>query len=161
MHYGPIRFAEKTSRNTIPADLLWEKNAVPTKKYKLKNTDYKRRPISVQKSLPVEVNATFGIVKCERAPNVNLVLIVLRYELMMANASLALCCADWMLLSSCVQHYHHDSTKSCGQRIYYRLSSVLLFGANATQCLSVHIRNLFSIFIKIDLDSFEKYFDII
>ena len=29
---GPVRFAEKTSRNTVPADLLWEKNIVPAEK---------------------------------------------------------------------------------------------------------------------------------
>jgi len=28
----PVRFAEKTSRNTIPVDLLWKKNIVPAKK---------------------------------------------------------------------------------------------------------------------------------
>ena len=31
-HNGPIRFAEKTSQNIISADLLWEKNTVPTEK---------------------------------------------------------------------------------------------------------------------------------
>ena len=30
--YGPVRFAEKTSRNTVPVDLLWEKNTVPAEK---------------------------------------------------------------------------------------------------------------------------------
>ena len=39
-HNGPIRFAEKTSQNIISADLLWEKNTVPTKK-----TSWKRRII--------------------------------------------------------------------------------------------------------------------
>jgi len=29
---GPVRFAEKTNRNTVPVDLLWEKNTVPTEK---------------------------------------------------------------------------------------------------------------------------------
>ena len=29
---GPVRFAEKTSRNTVPADLLGEKNTVPAEK---------------------------------------------------------------------------------------------------------------------------------
>jgi len=29
---GSVRFAEKTSRNIVPADLLWEKNTVLTKK---------------------------------------------------------------------------------------------------------------------------------
>ena len=29
---GPVRFAEKTSRNTVPTDLLWEKNTVPAEK---------------------------------------------------------------------------------------------------------------------------------
>jgi len=29
---GPVRFAEKTSRNTVSADLLWEKNTVPAEK---------------------------------------------------------------------------------------------------------------------------------
>jgi len=29
---GPVRFAEKTSRNIVPADLLWEKNTVPAEK---------------------------------------------------------------------------------------------------------------------------------
>ena len=39
---GPVRFAEKTNRNTVPADLLGEKNTVPAqKKNKVKNTDYK------------------------------------------------------------------------------------------------------------------------
>jgi len=31
-HIGPVRFAEKISRNTVPANLLGEKNTVPTKK---------------------------------------------------------------------------------------------------------------------------------
>ena len=31
-HIGPVRFAEKTNRNTVPADLLWEKNTVLTEK---------------------------------------------------------------------------------------------------------------------------------
>ena len=39
--YGSIRFAKKISRNTIPADLLWEKNIFGWKN-KLKKTDYKR-----------------------------------------------------------------------------------------------------------------------
>ena len=30
--YGPVSFAEKTSRNTVPADLLGEKNIVPAEK---------------------------------------------------------------------------------------------------------------------------------
>ena len=38
---GPVRFAEKTSQNTVPVDLLWEKNIVPAEKNKLKSTDYK------------------------------------------------------------------------------------------------------------------------
>ena len=29
---GPVCFAEKTSRNTVPADLLWEKNIISVKK---------------------------------------------------------------------------------------------------------------------------------
>jgi len=29
---GPVRFAEKTNRNTVPADLLGEENTVSTKK---------------------------------------------------------------------------------------------------------------------------------
>jgi len=29
---GPVRFAEKTSRNTVSADLLWEKNIIPAEK---------------------------------------------------------------------------------------------------------------------------------
>ena len=29
---GPVRFAEKTSRNTVPVDLLWEKYTVSTEK---------------------------------------------------------------------------------------------------------------------------------
>ena len=29
---GPVRFAEKTSQNTVPADLLWEKNNVSAEK---------------------------------------------------------------------------------------------------------------------------------
>jgi len=29
---GPVRFAEKTSRNTVPADLSGEKNTVSTEK---------------------------------------------------------------------------------------------------------------------------------
>ena len=29
---GPVRFAEKTSRNTVPTNLLWEKNIVPAEK---------------------------------------------------------------------------------------------------------------------------------
>ena len=42
IYIGSVRFAEK-SKNTITADLLWEKNTVTTgKKNKLKNTDYKR-----------------------------------------------------------------------------------------------------------------------
>ena len=32
---GPVRFAEKTSRNTVPADLSWEKNTVLAEKYVL------------------------------------------------------------------------------------------------------------------------------
>ena len=32
----------KTRRNTVPADLLWEKNNILIKKNKLKKTDYKR-----------------------------------------------------------------------------------------------------------------------
>ena len=39
-YFGPVRFAEKTSRNTVPADLLWEKNTVPAEK-----TSWKRRII--------------------------------------------------------------------------------------------------------------------
>ena len=31
---GPVRFAEKTSRNIVPANLLWEKNTVLAKKSK-------------------------------------------------------------------------------------------------------------------------------
>ena len=31
-NFGPVHFAEKTSRNTVPDDLLWEKNTVPAKK---------------------------------------------------------------------------------------------------------------------------------
>jgi len=42
-HISPVRFAEKTSWNIVPADSLWEKNIVPTKNNKLKNTDYKAR----------------------------------------------------------------------------------------------------------------------
>ena len=42
-HIGSVRFAEKTSWNIVPADSLWEKNIVPTKNNKLKNTDYKAR----------------------------------------------------------------------------------------------------------------------
>ena len=38
---GSVRFAEKTSRNIVPADLLWGENIVPAKKNKLKSTDYK------------------------------------------------------------------------------------------------------------------------
>ena len=30
--FGPVRFAEKTSRNTVPADLLREKNTVSAEK---------------------------------------------------------------------------------------------------------------------------------
>ena len=30
--YGPVRFAEKTSRNIVPADLLREKNTVSAEK---------------------------------------------------------------------------------------------------------------------------------
>ena len=41
-YIGPVRFAEKTNRNAAPANLLCEKNTVPAKKNKLKNTDYKR-----------------------------------------------------------------------------------------------------------------------
>ena len=37
----PIRFAEKTSRNTVLVDLSWEKNTVPAEKNKLKSMDYK------------------------------------------------------------------------------------------------------------------------
>ena len=40
MYKGPVRFAEKISRNIVPADLLWEKNTVPAKK-----TNWKRRII--------------------------------------------------------------------------------------------------------------------
>ena len=29
---GPVRFAEKISRNTVPTDLLWEKNTVSAEK---------------------------------------------------------------------------------------------------------------------------------
>jgi len=29
---GPVRFAEKTSRNTVSDDLLWEKKTIPAKK---------------------------------------------------------------------------------------------------------------------------------
>jgi len=29
---GPVRFAEKTSQNTVPANLLGEKNIVPAEK---------------------------------------------------------------------------------------------------------------------------------
>jgi len=29
---GLVRFAEKTSRNTVSADLLWEENTVPAEK---------------------------------------------------------------------------------------------------------------------------------
>jgi len=39
----PVRLAEKTSRNTVPANLLWEKNTVPsekkTKKYGLQENE--------------------------------------------------------------------------------------------------------------------------
>ena len=38
----PVRFAEKISRNTVPANLLWEKNIIPAEKNKLKKTNYKR-----------------------------------------------------------------------------------------------------------------------
>jgi len=38
---GPVRFAEKTSRNTVPANLVWEKNTVPTEK-----TSWKERIIT-------------------------------------------------------------------------------------------------------------------
>ena len=38
----PVRFAEKSNQNIVPADLLWKKNTVPAKKNKLKKTDYKR-----------------------------------------------------------------------------------------------------------------------
>ena len=31
-HYGSVRFAEKISRNIVPANLLWEKNIVPGEK---------------------------------------------------------------------------------------------------------------------------------
>jgi len=37
---GLVRFAKKISQNTIPADLLWEKNIVPAEK-----TSWKRRII--------------------------------------------------------------------------------------------------------------------
>ena len=37
---GPVRFVEKTSRNTVPVDLLWKKNTVPARK-----TSWKRRII--------------------------------------------------------------------------------------------------------------------
>jgi len=40
LYLGPDRFAEKTNRSTVPADLLWEKNTVPAEK-----TNYKRRII--------------------------------------------------------------------------------------------------------------------
>ena len=30
--FGPVRFAEKTSRNTVPTDLLWEKKTVLAEK---------------------------------------------------------------------------------------------------------------------------------
>ena len=29
-YYGPVRLAEKLSQNIVPADLLWEKNTLPT-----------------------------------------------------------------------------------------------------------------------------------
>ena len=44
--FGPVHFAEKTSRNTVLADLLWEKNTVPTEK-----TSWKRRIIREANSL--------------------------------------------------------------------------------------------------------------
>ena len=40
--HNPVCFAEKTSRNIVSADLLWEKNTIPAEKNKLKCTDYKR-----------------------------------------------------------------------------------------------------------------------
>ena len=40
LEYGPIRFAQKISRNTVPVDLLWEENTVLTEK-----TIWKRRII--------------------------------------------------------------------------------------------------------------------
>ena len=39
---GSVRFDEKTSSNTVPADFLFEKNTVPIEKNKLKKTNYKR-----------------------------------------------------------------------------------------------------------------------
>ena len=33
--FGPVRFAEKTSRNTIPADLLREKNTISIEKRRI------------------------------------------------------------------------------------------------------------------------------
>ena len=35
-YLAPVRFAEKTSRNIVPADLLWEKNTVLTEKKQAK-----------------------------------------------------------------------------------------------------------------------------
>ena len=32
LYIGPVHFAETTSRSTIPVNLLWEKNTVPTEK---------------------------------------------------------------------------------------------------------------------------------
>ena len=37
----PVRFTEKISRNTVPANLLWEKKHCSDWKNKLKKTDYK------------------------------------------------------------------------------------------------------------------------
>ena len=38
---SPVRFAEKTSWNTVSADLLWERKHSSDQKHKPKSTDYK------------------------------------------------------------------------------------------------------------------------
>jgi hypothetical protein len=47
-----VRFAEKPWLKILFADLLWEKNTIPTEKNKLKSTDYKT---SEQGQLPLSL----------------------------------------------------------------------------------------------------------
>ena len=62
-HYGHVRFVEKTSRNTVPVDLLWEKNTVSAEK-----TSWKRRiireanrPMFLSWPLCIKVHCTWAV----------------------------------------------------------------------------------------------------
>ena len=50
-HIGPVRFVEKTSQNTVPVDLLWEKNTVSAEKisWKVRITTEANRSNKVSK----------------------------------------------------------------------------------------------------------------